>query len=461
MNKLLIVLLFAVTPGVVLCQLREVDSLNRLLNSSPDDTTKVSVLVRLSFYENSFEHGLQLAEEALSRAKKARYKAGEAMALHQIGNQYHGAGSYHIALKYYIEALRIFEQVNDQVGTSRSLAGIGTVQFDQQNYKDALYYFSKAWQALQATDNKYFIAMGFVNMGKVYEQLQRSDSAIWYYQRGYELFTTVSDRYQLGAVLNGLGNVHSTLGNIELAMGFYRLAVANEIMYEDHSNLTKSYLSMAELFVKNNQRDSGIYYARQALDTARIGRQSLVVASAAKLLSELYDGVSDKEMIRYLQMAMNAKDSTFSADKLAQIQNLNFAEREREKEVAGRKVKEGEERKRNLQYTAIAVGLITFVILFFALSRSIIVNEKFIRFFGILGLLALFEFINLYIHPYIGHITHDSPILMLLILICIAALLIPLHHRVEKWLVQFMVEKNKKIRLASAKKTIAKLEGQS
>lgn len=39
-----------------------------------------------------------------------------------------------------------------------------------------------------------------------------------------------------------------------------------------------------------------------------------------------------------------------------------------------------EERKNNLQYAAIAIALITFIISFFALSRSIIVKTKFIEF---------------------------------------------------------------------------------
>jgi len=49
-------------------------------------------------------------------------------------------------------------------------------------------------------------------------------------------------------------------------------------------------------------------------------------------------------------------------------------------------------------------------------------------------------------------------VLMLLGLVCIAALLVPLHHRLEKWATHILVEKNKQIRLAAAKKTIAKLE---
>jgi hypothetical protein len=47
---------------------------------------------------------------------------------------------------------------------------------------------------------------------------------------------------------------------------------------------------------------------------------------------------------------------------------------------------------------------------------------------------------------------------MLLALVCIAALLVPLHHKLEKWATHKLVEKNKAIRLAAAKKTIEELE---
>jgi hypothetical protein len=76
----------------------------------------------------------------------------------------------------------------------------------------------------------------------------------------------------------------------------------------------------------------------------------------------------------------------------------------------------------------------------------------------VLGLLVVFEFINLLIHPWLASFTHESPVLMLLVLVLIASLLIPLHHRLEKWIKEKMIEKNKAIRLAAAKKTIEKLE---
>ena len=49
---------------------------------------------------------------------------------------------------------------------------------------------------------------------------------------------------------------------------------------------------------------------------------------------------------------------------------------------------------------------------------------------------------------------------MLVIMVGIAALLVPLHHKIEKWVTVRMVEKNKRIRIAAAKRTIEQLSKQ-
>jgi NADH:ubiquinone oxidoreductase subunit 3 (subunit A) len=85
-------------------------------------------------------------------------------------------------------------------------------------------------------------------------------------------------------------------------------------------------------------------------------------------------------------------------------------------------------------------------------------NSKLIKFFGVIALLIVFEFLNLLLHPFLERVSNHSPVLMLLALVCIAALLVPLHHRIEKWATNQSVEKNKQIRLAAAKKTIQELE---
>ena len=148
----------------------------------------------------------------------------------------------------------------------------------------------------------------------------------------------------------------------------------------------------------------------------------------------------------------------FNQGNINKIQALAFNEHIRNLEEDAKRESEEEQRRQNIQFALIALGIITFIIVFLLLSRSIVINAKVIEFFGVIALLLVFEFLNLLLHPFLERITHHSPLLMLLALVCIAALLVPLHHKLEHWATHKLVEKNKAIRLAAAKKTITELE---
>ncbi|MDQ6757588.1 MAG: tetratricopeptide repeat protein [Bacteroidota bacterium] len=435
-----------------------IDSLKRALAIAKEDTTKVNILVLLSYYDGSYENGLKLSQEALALAKKIKYEKGEAESMHQLANQFRIVNNYILALHYYIESLKIKERLNDQAGYSRSLSGIGSVYRIQGDYQSALSYFNRALEIQNKFKYNHRQAYTSSQIGETYEIMDQPDSALLYFQTSYAYFNADKDKFNMVKSLNGLGRVQSKLGNADLALSYFRMGTINAIAYTDSIELAENYLGIAKLFQKTEKIDSSILYAKKAISVTQ-NKNGEVVIEANKLLFNLYLNNNDKEAIKYLSKAMDARDSTFSADKVLQIQSISFAEEERQKEINEKKLKDVEERKHNLQYAAITIALITFIIVFFILSRSIIVKTKFIEFFGVLGLLAVFEFINLFIHPYLAHATNDSPVLMLVVLIAIGALLIPLHHRLEKWITKIMVEKNKKIRLNAAKKTIQQLEG--
>ncbi len=182
----------------------------------------------------------------------------------------------------------------------------------------------------------------------------------------------------------------------------------------------------------------------------------------AGTLRQTYEGLRRPDSAYYFaKLELAYRDSLFNSQKLSDVQNITFAEQVRQGEEAIKEAEAALERKDNLQYAAIALGLVIFVVAFLLFSHTIIANQGVIHFLGVLSLLVLFEFINLLLHPYIDSLTDDSPVLMLLSMVCLAALLIPLHHRLEHWITHKMVEKNKHIRLEAAKKTIAQFERNS
>jgi preprotein translocase subunit SecE len=170
-------------------------------------------------------------------------------------------------------------------------------------------------------------------------------------------------------------------------------------------------------------------------------------------MRQVFDATHNIDSAYYfsrMEADINAK--IFGQENTKKIQVLAFNKQIRSIKEEAKRVETAQQRKQTIHYALLALGIITFVILFLVLSRRHITNTKLIQFLGVVALLLVFEFLNLLLHPLLERITHHSPVLMLLALICIAALLVPLHHKLEKRATHKLAKKNKAIRLAAAKK---------
>ena len=460
-----IFLLLIITSGFYFtnAQTGNRDSIKQLLLNDKEDTSRVKHLADLSFeyIESKPDTTMTLALQALSLANRIDFEKGKAISLNRVANAYSSFGNSAKALEVLLQALKINEKINHLDGKQNNFNNIGISYFDQEDYRQALTYYFKAKSLAEQINNARSISIACANIAAAYDSLKVYDSARLFAQQSYDTAYKISYYRLVGSSLMQLGHIHFMTGQNNSALEFYHLSIPYSKAANNDLRLSQTFLNFAKVFKKINQGDSALFYAKRSLFLAQENGFIPGVRDAARFLSAFYRirQMLDTAFL-YVDITKAANDSLFSQQKQRQFQSLSFDEKLRQQELAVSELKTKEERKNNLQYAAIAVALITFIILFFLLSRSIVVKTKFIEFFGVLGLLAVFEFINLFIHPYLSHATNDSPVLMLLILIGIGALLVPLHHRLEKWITKIMVEKNKKIRLEAAKKTIATLEGE-
>ncbi len=464
MKKIILLLFVSLSTTNTHAQTNVQDSLKQSLQKEKTDTGRILLLADLSFLyaESKPDTTMILALQALELSRRIGFEKGEAMSLNRIANAYYSLGNYPKTMESLLQALKINEKINNLDGIQKNFNNIGVMYFELGDYRQALELYFKAKDLAEKNNNKKSISIVLVNIGEFYYHLKFFDSARLYTQQSYNIAYEINNFRNIGTSLTLMGHIHFETGQNTLALEYYRLSIPYSEKAKNDLRLSEAFFGIAKVFEKTAQIDSSLYYAKKAVAIAKGKGFTKELLSASSFLYSFYKNSRNTDSaFFYLETAKAANDSLFSQQKNKQLQSLAFDEKLRQNEIATAELKAKEERKHNLQYVAIAVAIITFLILFFTLSRSIVVKTKFIEFFGVLGLLAVFEFINLFIHPYLSHATNDSPVLMLLILIGIGALLVPLHHRLEKWITKIMVEKNKKIRLAAAKKTIEKLEGEN
>ena len=421
----------------VTAQQNKIDSLQQLLAIAKEDTTQVNLLnqVSRSFFSSNTDSALIYADRAKEFSQKIGYVKGEVRSLTHIGSIMIMTGNFSKALEIGLEALTKSEASGDERLIAISYHILNGVYSEQGDLKRAMPYGLKEKKILEKINDEWTLSSNLVNIGNDYRQSDQLDSARIYLNQSLNIALRIGRTGVIAASYLNLGLIHAKTKRYDIAIGYLRLAIPNFKIDDDNLYLLIStYDALSEVYDSTNQTDSAFYYARLTYDQAKEMDYIWGVLSSSQRLASLFKTSKQLDSsVVYYEIAMAAKDSSTNQEKQKQIQALTFNEELRQIKIAKQKSEEVAARKRNLELAGIAIFIPLFLLAVLLLGRRK-VKSRTIEFLGILGLLFLFEFIVLFAHPYIGHWTHESPVWMLLILVAVAAILIPLHHRSETWI---------------------------
>lgn len=460
MKKIATLLCFIACMQTAVAQKPNVDSILQKVAIEKDEDKKVDLLVSLisSEINNNPKWTIETGLKLLNQSNGENDNIELSVAYSFLGQGYRLLGNNIKALDYHHKGIAAAEKSNNLSALAFAENQTAHIYKDRQEYDKAIDIYLSATAHADKGKNEKIKSWGPLNLGGVYLATGKLDSSLMYSQRAYENALKVNSIVDNPYLFSNLGGVQSKLGNAQLALSYYNMAIAQSLGSTNIRYLNIAYTGLAEHYQRFNQIDSCISYAKKAISVVNNTSFFYLSSKPAQLLTDIYEKNNCDSTLKYSKIYKTAADSLTNIKTNQQIQLMTFEEDLRQQEAAGEKLKAEEERKLNIQYALIALGIIVLLTLYLLLSRSFITNTKLIEFFGVIALLIVFEFLNLLLHPFLERITHHSPILMLLALVCIAALLVPFHHKIEKWATSKLVEKNKEIRLAAAKKTIEQLD---
>jgi tetratricopeptide (TPR) repeat protein len=435
------------------------DSARKLVQSTTREKQfrGMRTLDRFYYTTGLFDSSELLQKEMFAIAKELKNDSLMVMVYRAIGNRYVVKTDYNFSLLNYQKGLEF--TAHDEQRRAGLYLNMAYVYIVTGNNEVALDYIQKGKMIGQVSENLFFENM---LSGMIYNRKEQPDSALFFFRQAENLPVKINDALLQSVFIQQTARAYELKGDAELAEAYYKKAMD----FCREKFLPMSIIRTGNAYCNFLMTKANYAQAKQmALEDLMVAKKGGIIegiSTVAEVLRKIYarDNNSDSALY-YAEMQIAYQDSVSNQKKIAEFQNITFSQQLREIDEQTKMQDAKEQRKHNLQYAMIALGIVTFIILFLLLSRSIIVNEKWVRFFGVIGLLVVFEFLNLLLHPWLEKITNHTPVLMLIALVGIAALLVPLHHRLEKWAKKTLVEKNKQIRLAAAKKTIEKLESQS
>ena len=269
--------------------------LAKQLSLSDTETTIYNRLAEVYWNQGKLDLALNQLEASLALARREDNKNNITSALHNIGLIYRHLGNLDKTLRYYLESIKLKEQIGSN---SRSLAdsynNLGVVYFDLEKDELAESSFKKAI-ALLEKDTESNIADPLHNLGKLFDRQGNHALALDYYLNSLEYEKAFNDTRGYNISIREIGKLHLKLDNMKDAEEY--LSKAKMHAEQSGSLLLKSnaYLELALLRLKQNQFKEAISLLKQAVLDAEQANDKRLLRLTYESLSTAYEQIGDFE----------------------------------------------------------------------------------------------------------------------------------------------------------------------
>ncbi|GAB3915533.1 tetratricopeptide repeat-containing sensor histidine kinase [Larkinella terrae] len=323
-------------------QSAEVDSLKRQLVHSVADTNQVRLLNQLArlYLDIKPDTTYRLAHQAYQLAQQLDDKPGQARGLSVMGSSLASLGDYPKAIRCFQQSLQISRSIHDLTATYRTLNNMAAPYQDQQDHRQALRLLQESQRIFEqvhrndAQRDAHSYATLYGNLGEAFLKIDQLDSADYYLRQALPLSEQKGGRIVLEHNLYQLGDLQLKRHDTTAALAYYRRGLVAARESNTTVILADIYLRIATVYQAKGPIDSCIVNARRALLAGQQSGYLNVILSTSELLTKLYEGRDNTQALGYYKVAVAARDSLFSQEKLKQLLTLGFEEQQHRQEQA-------------------------------------------------------------------------------------------------------------------------------
>jgi len=271
------------------------------------------------------------------------------------------------------------------------------IETDKISDLQQLYYnrFPEEFDALRQGNPSLFYRLKAIFC----EKSQKNDSALYYFSRAEE-FARVEP-------------------NIILRANFYN--------------------RYGQFLIRQHRKQEAASNFLKSLTLAKEANYMEYMSGAARELELIYAATGEfQKAYTYSVLGKSINDSVSNMSKKDQLLAMEIDHETRERQIAAEQEEENTTRRYNLQYSGMIVGILTVFIILIMLG-SFRVHEWIIKTLGFFSFIFLFEFIILLADHQIHELTHGEPWKIMIIKIFLIAILLPLHHGIEKRVISYLL----------------------
>jgi tetratricopeptide (TPR) repeat protein len=257
------------------------DSSLAVYHSTTVDTNKIIALARICDYLVSgvwgqyqfiqYELIKELLKKKITTKEKSVIQFYEGGALNNLGLYYeHQEGNSSKALDYYLKALKLNEDLQDQNGMAMMYNRLGTIYTEQReianplnsiglyfwskgNYHEALDYFQESLKIDLISGNGQGVGTSYSNIGRLYVAKKEYDKALISFIKGLKVFEKMGDQRGISLISRNIGDIYYIQGDSKSAFINAKRSydIAQEIGFPDR--IRSSSLLLSQIYEMQNK----------------------------------------------------------------------------------------------------------------------------------------------------------------------------------------------------------------
>lgn len=304
--KLLCTCFLALWISVVNAQGSKKDSLIQALEKATQDTSKIKLLLSLSFdlRASDPQKALKYASSALKLSKKISDKKKEARSHNNMGLAYFYQSNYDSAIAHYESSLKIGIAISDSSAISLAYSQLGNAYKALSNFPLSIEYHKKALKIRQKMNDTTLVVQSYSNLGNSYTKNFQYDLAINNYFRVLEILSNKPNSKEYINTLGGIGNIYASEKNFKKAIYYYLKCYLFYVEHDDVRGLHTAALNLGDTYKFLGKNDSAIFYIKQSIKINERLKNQLNLAEGYSAISRVY-AITEQlyESKKYLQKA--------------------------------------------------------------------------------------------------------------------------------------------------------------
>lgn len=216
-------------------------------------------------------------------------KGNIALMKKELGFQYYKENNFTKAFENYLEAEKIFIEINDKPNQAECLHSLGNSSYFLGNYNESIEYYQQALAIREKSGDKKGTASGYNNIANVHNKLGQYSNAISNYQKSLKIKEEIGDEKGIASSLKNIASIYYYQANYLAALETNLKALRISEKLEDSSGISFVYNNIALIYEKQEKLNESLDFYQKSLTIKKSLGDERGISNTLLNMAKLYE----------------------------------------------------------------------------------------------------------------------------------------------------------------------------